>query len=132
MIYELGVYEERNTFFCHSNVLFQKKSKQGRLIELRRISSGQSSKEKRNFQGRSRKNHVNNLKSQSFLTSSPGCIFSEIIHYCCLGCHNARYITRVPTDQSTTYLELKTASYVNRTKYLLTSNAFHLCWGTTM
>ena len=51
MIYELGVCEERSTFFCCWNVLFQKKSKQGRLIELRGISSGQSSKEKRNFQG---------------------------------------------------------------------------------
>ena len=28
MIYELGVCEERNTFFYRSNVLFQKKSKQ--------------------------------------------------------------------------------------------------------
>ena len=50
-IYELGVCEERNTFFCLWNVLFQKKSKQGRLIQLRGISSGQSSKKKRNFQG---------------------------------------------------------------------------------
>ena len=48
---ELGVCEERNTSFCCSDVLFQKKSKQGRVIELRGISSGQSSKEKRNFQG---------------------------------------------------------------------------------
>ena len=34
MIYEL-VCEGRNTFVCRSNVLFQKKSKQGRLIEIR-------------------------------------------------------------------------------------------------
>ena len=50
-IYELGACEERNTLFCLWNVLFQRKSKQGRLIELRGISSSQSSKKKRNFQG---------------------------------------------------------------------------------
>ena len=85
---ELGVSEERNTFFCRWNVLFQKKSKQGRLIELRGISSGQSSKKKRNFQGVIKKKSCgisrgivfcskNNLKSQGFLTPSPGWIFSE-------------------------------------------------------
>ena len=58
----------------------------------------------------------NNLKNQGFSTSSPGWIFSEITHYCCLGYHYARYIARAPTDQSTTYLKLKAASYINRKK----------------
>ena len=82
--------------------------------------------EKRNFQRWSRKKHVelpgvffcgkNNLKSQDFLTSSPGWIFSKITCYCCLGCHYTRYIARAPTDQSMTYLIIKAASYINRKK----------------
>ena len=37
MTYKLDVCEERNAFFCRWNVLFQEKSKQGRLIELKVI-----------------------------------------------------------------------------------------------
>ena len=63
MIYELGLCEERNTFFCcwdNAIGLFQKKSKQGRLIELNPgvnhqkrsvISRGDQEKIMCNFQG---------------------------------------------------------------------------------
>ena len=95
MIYESGACEERNTFFCRWNVLFQKKSKQGRSIEHRRISSEQPLKRRgisRSDQdkscGISKGNAFcgkNDLKCQGFLIPSFGWIFSEIAYYCCLG-----------------------------------------------
>ena len=140
---ELGVCEERNTFFCRWNV-------------LRVISCGQSSKEKGNFQGWSRKNRgvfrgilflwqkqpkksrFFNLLSWLDFFWNNSLLLSWVHHYARYVArpptdqsttylklkaallswvhHYARYVARAPTDQSTTYLKLKAASYMNRKK----------------